>query len=157
MAFLAAAAPYIALAGSAVQAYGQVQQGKAAQSNAETIALQKERDGKAAQAEAQRVAIYERKRANLLQSRARALSAASGGSVSDPTIQTILGNIGKEGEQNALAALYSGDTDAELARAQAGASRSEGRAARRAGYLNASSTVLSGASDFYSKYGKRSA
>lgn len=157
MAFLALAAPYIALAATGVAAYSQVQQGKAASANAETAAIQQERAGVAAQAESQRDAIRERKRADLLQSRATALAASSGGSVSDPTIQNILGDISDEGEYNAMAALYSGDSDAQLAKTQAGATRNEGRAKRAGAYMNASSTILSGASNFYSKYGKRAA
>lgn len=153
MAFLAAAAPYIGLIGAGVSAYGQYETGRAADANARAVAIQQERQAKAAQAEAQREAIYERKRAQHLQSRARAVAAASGGSVSDPTVQNILGDIEDEGEFRALSALYSGDSDAALAKYAAGTTRREGRAARRGSYLNASSTILSGASSFYSKRG----
>ena len=155
MAWLAAAAPYIGLVGTGVSAYGQYETGKAAKANADLVAIQQERQGKAAQAEAQREAIYERKRSQHLQSRARAVAAASGGSVSDPTVQNILGDIEDEGEFRALSALYSGDSDEALARLAAGSTRREGRAARRGAYLNAGSTILGGASDFYSKYGNR--
>lgn len=152
MAFLAAIAPYVGLASAGVQAYSGIQQGKAAKANAESVAIQRERAGKAAQAESQREAIYERKKANYAESRALAVAAASGGGVETPTVQNILGDIQKQGDYNVLATLYSGDTDAELANLAANTARREGRAAKRASYLNAGSTILQGASSFYSKY-----
>lgn len=152
MAWLGAATSYLGLASAGVQAYSQTQSGKAAKANAEAVAIQQERAGKAAQAESQREAIYERKKANYAQSRALALAAASGGGVDNPTVQNLLGDIEEQGDYNVLASLYSGDTDAELANLSAAATRREGRAYKRASYLNAGSTLLSGASSFYSKY-----
>lgn len=154
MAQLASAVPYITLAMGAVSAYSSYESGKATQANAESAAIQSERNATAAQAEAQRSAIDERKKAKLLQSRARAVAAASGGSVNDPTIQTILTGIEDEGEYRAVSALYQGDTDAAAARYAAGTYRRQGRAAKRASYLNAASTILGSASSFYSKYGE---
>lgn len=149
MAFLLAAAPYIALATTAVQGYNQLEQGKAAKSASDAVAIQQEREGKAAQAEAQREALNERKKANYAASRALAVSAASGAGVADDAIA----DLQAEGDYRVLSALYSGDTDAELANFAAGASRREGSARKRGAYMNAGSTILGGASDFYSKYG----
>lgn len=146
------AVPYISLAAAGTQAYSQIQAGKAAKINAESVALQQEKAGKAAQAESQRVALFERKKANYAESRALALAAASGGGVDNPTVQNILGDIKEQGDYNVLASLYSGDTDAELAKLSAGATRRQGRAYQRASYLNAGSTLLAGASSFYGKY-----
>lgn len=152
MAFLAAAAQYVGLAAAGVKAYSGIEAGKAAKANAESVAIQKERQGKAAQAQSQREAIYERKKADYAGSRALAVAAASGGGVDNPTVQNILGGIKSQGDYNVLSTLYSGDTDAELANFSASATRNEGRAAQRASYLNAGSTILKGASSFYSKY-----
>lgn len=168
MAWLAAAAPYIGLVTTGVSAYSQVQQGKAAKagadiaaSNRELEAVQQEREANASQAESQRQAINERKRANYMASRALAVSAASGAGASTPTTEKIIGDIQSEGDYRVLSALYSGDTDAELSRYAANVSRSDASTLRRAGsarkrgaYMNAGSTILGGASDFYSKYGK---
>lgn len=144
---------YIPYAATAVQAYGSIQQGKAAKENAYNLARQKEREGRAAQAESQREALNERKKANYAESRALAVAASSGAGVSNPTVQNILGDIRAEGDYRVLSSLYSGDTDAELANYAASVTRKQGRASQRGAYLNSASTILSGASDFYSKYG----
>lgn len=151
MAFLAAAAPYIGLAQSAVSAYSQYEGGKAAKATSQGVALQQEKAGKAAQAESQRAALFERKKANYAMSRARAVGAASGAGVDYDNIA----DLGAQGDYNVLSSLYSGDTDAELANYAAGATRNEGRARQRGAYMNAGSTILGGAADygFYKKYG----
>lgn len=152
MAVLAAAAPYIGLASAATQAYSGIQQGKAAKANAESVAIQKERAGKAAQAEAQQQAIQERKKANYAESRALAVAASSGAGVKTPTVQNILGDLHEQGDYNVLSTLFSGDSEAEAYNLSATATRNEGRAAKRASYLNAGSTILQGVSSFYSRY-----
>lgn len=149
MAFLALAAPYVALATTAVQAYTQIEGGKAAKANAEAVAIQQEREGKAAQAEAQREALNERKKANYAASRALAVSAASGAGVADDAIA----DLQAEGDYRVLSSLYAGDTDAQLANFAAGVTRRTGKARKRGSYMSAASTILGGASDFYSKYG----
>lgn len=156
MAQLATAAPYIGLATTAIQAYSSIRQGRAAKANADAIALQQEREGKAAQAESQRIALNERKKANYAESRALAVASASGAGVSNPTVENILGKIQAEGDYRVLSSLYAGDTDAELANYAADTTRRQGRARQRGAYLNAGSTILSGANDFYSKYGDSS-
>lgn len=150
MAFLAAAVPWITAAAAGVQAYSGIEQGKAAQANAETVAIQQEREGKAAQAESQRDALNERKKANYAASRALAVSAASGAGVADD----VIADIEAEGDYRFLTSLYAGDTDAQLANFAAGSTRRTGRARQRGAYMNAGSTILGGASDFYSKYGE---
>lgn len=149
MAFLAAAAPYVALASTAASVYGQYESGRAAKANQETIAIQQEKSGKAAQAEAQREALYERKKANYAASRALAVSAASGAGADYGAVA----DLQAEGDYRVLSALYAGDTDAELARYAAGSSRRRGSALRRGSYLNAASTILGGGASFYDKYG----
>lgn len=152
MAFLAAAAPYFAAGATLYQGYSSIEQGKAARANAETVAIQQERAGKADQAESQREALNERKKANYAASRALAVSAASGAGTAD----NIIGDLQAEGDYRVLSALYQGDTDAQLAKFAAGATRRQGAARQRGAYMNAGSTILGGASDFYSKYGDTS-
>lgn len=148
MAFLAAAMPYIALAGAGAQAITQREAGKTAEANSRIEAAQEERAANASQAEGQREYIQETRRAKVAQSRARAVAASSGGRASDPTVQNMIGSIGAQGEYNALSALYSSDTDAELSRMAATNSRRMGRARRRAANMDATSTILSGAKQF---------
>lgn len=155
MAFLAAAAPYIGLATTAVSAYSQAEQGPAAQANARLQAIQRERDANQAQVEAQRVALNERRKAQLVRSRALAVAGASGAGVSDPTVSKILSDIDTEGELNALNSLWSGDYTARALRMGAGASRNEGRALRSSGYLSGATTALQGGMSFFEKYGGR--
>jgi len=153
MAWFAAVVPYISAASTALAAQQSIAQGKTQEAVAEVTAMQRAEDAKAAQAEAQREAQIERKKARNLMSRARAVSAASGGGTSDPSVQNILTDIETQGEVNALNALYSGNTEARGLRGGAAVARSEGRARRRAGNMNAASTALSGAASWHEKYG----
>lgn len=155
MAFLAAAAPYIGLATTAVSAYSQAEQGRAAAANARLEAIQRDRDANQAQVEAQRVAQNERRRAQLVRSRALAVAGASGAGVSDPTVNEILTDIDTEGELNALTSLWSGDYTARALRLGASASRNESRALKSSGYLSGAATALQGGLSFYEKYGGR--
>lgn len=149
MAILGAAAPYIGLIGSGVSAYGQIQQGKAAKVNADLVAAQQVREGVAAQAESQRAALNERKKTNYAASRALAVSASSGAGVATD----VISDIKAEGDYRVLSALYEGDTDAQLSNFAADATRRTGAARARGSYMNAGSTILGGASNFYTKYG----
>ncbi len=154
MAFLTAALPYVAAASTVLGVAASVQQGKRQEQIMELQAREREADADAAQAEAQREANIERRKAKNLMSRARAIAGASGGGSSDPTVTNILASIDTQGEVNALNALYSGNTIARGLRTGAGISRSEGRDARDASYINAASTSLSKGTSWYEKYGE---
>lgn len=161
---LAAAAPYINLAITAASAYSAVKAGQEANHRAQAIAKQKETDAKAAQAEAQQEAATERKKARYTRSRALAVAGASGAGASDLTINNILTGIDTEGEMNALNTQWSGDTTGAGLRADARATRSEGRASKNAGYIGGVTTALKGAVDFaeakptfFKKYGGKRA
>lgn len=160
MPFLAAAAPYIALATTAVSAINQTQMAEAAGNEGRTAQIMAERNAKAEQAIAQQQAAGERKKARYLRSRAIAVAGASGAGVSDPTVSSILTGIDTEGEMNALNAIYSGDIRAESSRYRGGVARREGDARKTAGYTSAFNTAFSGATEFagsgatfFSKYG----
>lgn len=153
MAWFAAAIPYISAASTALAAQQSISQGTTQNAVAVAEARQRGEDAKAAQAESQREALIERKKARNLMSRARAVAAASGAGASDPSVQNILTDIETQGEVNALNALYSGNTEARGLRGGAAVARQEGRARRRAGYMNAASTALSGAASWQEKYG----
>lgn len=153
MAFLALAAPYVALGATALTAYSQYESGNAAAANSKLVAIQQERAANQAQVEAQQQAAQERKRAKLVRSRALAVAGASGAGVSDPTVTNILTGIDTEGELNALNSLWSGDYTARALRSGAAATRREGRAYSASGTLAGASTALAGAGSFFEKYG----
>lgn len=150
MAFLAAALPYIA---TAVTAYSAIRQGTAANAVARSEAAQMEDQANAERAASQRAYLEEKRQARYVSSRAQAVAAASGAGVSDPTVANIISGIEGEGEYRALSRLYQGDVTAQGLQYGAQVRRKEGRAAKTAGYLSAASTVLSGASSLYGKYG----
>lgn len=138
----------LSAAGSAVGAVGAIQSGNAQNAAAQYQAKQLEASGKAEQAAAQREAEEQRRQSRLMQSRARAVGAASGGGID----LELAGDIEAEGEYRALTALWEGNEAAKGRRAQAAASRFEGKSAKKAGYLKAGRTILGGGSSLYEKY-----
>jgi hypothetical protein len=154
MAFLAAAAPYVGLATTAVSAYNQSEAGKEQAANQEVVAIGKEQEAKQKEVEAQTDAQNERRRAKLVRSRALAVAGASGGGVDDPGVTNILDDIDTEGELRALNALSSGEYLARGLRSGAGVARREGSAYRQAGYTRAASTAMDGFTSWADKYGK---
>lgn len=145
---IAAAAPYIALASTAVSAYSQTQMGDASAAQGKLAQIQADRNANAEEAMSQQQAAADRKKARYLRSRALAVAGASGAGVSDPTVSDILTGIDTEGEMNALTALYEGRIRAENTRATGRIYANEGRARKTAAYGQAASTVLSGAGSF---------
>jgi hypothetical protein len=153
MAILSAALPYISAASTVLTTAAAVQQAGARKTALEAEARAREEEANAAAAESQRVAAIERKKARNLSSRARAVAAASGAGVSDPTVVNELTDIETQGELNALNAMYSGATQARGFRRGAAIARNEAQAEQTAGYLGAASTALDGANSWYDKYG----
>lgn len=171
-----AAAPFMAAGSTALSATSSIAGGYAAasaakaaakneQAVAEYRAIQLRRRAGAERAGSQRQAIEEYRRSRLAQSQARAVAAASGGGVTDPSVTKILGDLGGEGEYNALTALYAGEDAARGLEDQARASIYEGdaavagakqvaRASRRAGWKGAIGSVLDGGVSFAAKYGE---
>ena len=82
------------------------------------------------QAAAQRAAIDQRRQATLIASRAVAVAGASGGGVSDPTVQNIIADIHGEGAYRAALKLYQGEDAARQLRMGASAKTYEGQLAR---------------------------
>lgn len=142
----------LAVAGTALSAYGSYAQGSAANAAAKSQALQYEAQAGAERAASQRAAIEERRKARIMSGNAVAAAAASGGGVSDPTVGKIIGDIAGEGQYRAMMRMYEGNQQSNNLLAQAQATREEGKAAKRAGTIQAISTLVSGASSMYSKY-----
>lgn len=122
-AFLMNAAPYIA--GGA-----EILGGVAENRNARFEAQQLDAKAKEEIAASQREAQDKRKEAALVNSRAQAIAAASGGGagVDAPSIVKIMSDTAGQGEYNAQAAMYGGATRAAGLRASAAARRRSGSA-----------------------------
>lgn len=103
-------------------------------------------------ASAQRDAMEQQRQARLLESRALAVAAASGGGASDPTVVNTIANIAGEGEYRALTALYNGEEQALGLEAEATARIKEAKNVKTAGFINAASTLFSSASSFGDRY-----
>lgn len=153
MAQLATVLPYITAASTILAVDSQMQQGRQQAAQAKLQAIENKRDANAEAAAAQREAMIERKKARNLKSRALAVAAASGGSASDPTVVNQLTEIDAQGELNALNALWAGQTTEAALRRGADTAYRTGRAYRSAGNTRAATTLLAGATDWYSKYG----
>lgn len=103
----------------------------------------------------------------LAQSRALALSAASGGGASAPTVVRLIGDLAKETSYNAARSLYAGEERSRLMQLQAEEKRMEGEFAQSHGDLAASvaeskgkaaeltsfANILDSAGGLYGKYG----
>lgn len=152
MAWMAAAAPYIFAAGTVISANQQRNAGIQSQMNADFEASQMERQAGQELAVSQRQAEQARRESRYAQSRAQAVAAASGAGATDPTVVNLIGGIEKEGEYNALTALYNGQQNADALRTGGSIKRQTGKAYRSAGNTNAFATVLSGASSM-ARYG----
>lgn len=77
-------------------------------------------------AASQRDMLDVQRAARLATSRTVALSAASGGGATSPSVITLVGNLAKEGSYNAARALYSGEEKARLLNLQAFERRQQG-------------------------------
>lgn len=128
-------------AGAAVSAIGAIKAGKAQQAASNYQAAQLDAAAKTEAASSQRAAQEDRRQKELMISRARAVGAASGGGQD----VALLGDIEEDGELRALTTLWEGDEAAKGRRAQAAASRFEGRQMKRAGYVRGGTTILSSA------------
>lgn len=120
-------------------------------------------------AAAQRDMLDVQRITRLAESRAQALSAASGGGATSPTALNIIGNLSREGAYNAARALYSGEETARTMRLQAFEKRQEGEFAEIGGNMQAEAAqgrgkaaelqsyanILGSVGGLYGKYGGR--
>lgn len=134
--------------GTLLSSAGAVQAGNAQKSASEFQAKQLKAAGLAEDAAAQRKAEESTRQAEIMQSRARAVGAASGGGVD----VALAGDIEAEGEYRSLLSLWEGAEAAKGRNAQASAAQFEGSQAKKAGVLKAGSTLLKGGTSFYEKY-----
>lgn len=130
MAALATITGFLKTAGAIVTGVGTIAQGVAANRNAQFEAQQLDMKAKEETAAAQREAQEKRREGALLNSRAQAVAAASGGGagLDAPTIVKIMGNTAQRSEYNAQSSLYGGYSRAAGLRDQARGRRAEGKA-----------------------------
>lgn len=147
MAQFAAFIPYV------VAAAGTLLGGASEKGSARSQALQLEQQAGQDRASSQRAAVEQRRSARYVQSRLQALAAASGAGATDPTIVKLSNDIDAAGEYAALTAMYEGESTARGEEFAAQVARRTGKAAATASYAKAGSTLLSGASSWYDKYG----
>lgn len=145
----------MAWAGLAAMAGGQILGGLEAQRDAKFMARQAEQMGKEAIATASSEAAEQYRQARLLQSRAIAVAAASGGSALDPDVVDIVAGIAREGDYRARTALYGGQTRRDSFDAQAKNYRRSGRSAVLGGLLGGAGTFLNSPTgmSLFDKYG----
>jgi hypothetical protein len=139
----------------AIAALGAGSQIMGAQSQAEAQkkqAQQTEAQGVVDYASSTRDAAEEYRKSRILQSRALAVAASSGGGTLDPNVVNIISGIAGQGDYNARSQLYAGETRKQGLQYVAEADRKSAQATQTGGYLNAASTALS----MYSKYGGES-
>lgn len=134
--------------GSTVMGYfGNRNAGIAAQQESEYRAKQLEQRAGQERATAQRQAVIEKRRGVLAQSKVQARAAASGGGALDESVVNIMGDLEGESELNALNSLYEGEERARDDESEAIVTRYSGQQKKKAGYLAARTTALSGFAD----------
>lgn len=148
------AGPAMTVASSAMGAGANIGAGLSSRNAANYQAEQLDQAAGQQRAASQRAAYDETRRSTLLQSRAQAVAAASGGGASDPTVVDLVSRIAGEGSYRSQLALYQGSEAARALEGRADAARFQGKQAARAGYIGAFSSVLKGASSLFDKYGK---
>lgn len=135
------------IAGAAVSAGSSIMGGLYANDVGKAMQKQYKHQANTERAVAQRKAIEQSRKAELLESRALAVGAASGGGTVDTEgFSNIVSGINEEGYMNYMTELWEGDTKAENMLFQGKLARAEGRQKKQAGFLSAASTVLSTAS-----------
>jgi hypothetical protein len=136
----------VAAAGSALAAGGAIYSGQQQKQQLNQQADQAQADAEAAAAQSQVEAGKIRAAARKQQSAALAALAVSGVDVSTGTAEQIQSDIANRGEQDALTTILTGSNKKNSIDASAAAMRIGGDNAATAGFINAGSSLLSGAS-----------
>lgn len=144
---------YAAAASAAVGTYSAIQQGEQADAMGEYQQRQAEADAAIRESEAMVQARQIRKAADQQRAAARAALASSGVTVGAGTAELIDKDINANAQQDALTAIYNGNTAALQTRQEGAISKIAGSNARSAGYMNAASTALSGIGTAYRAWG----
>lgn len=144
---------YTALAGTAISVIGKVSSGYAQKGALDSSATQLQQEAGQSVASGIQGAIQDRRRATYVASNARAATAAAGLATTGTSAIANVGAIRGEGEYRALTSLYQGEDRASELNYRASGMRTAGSNAVTSGWISGMSSVLSGGSSFYDKYG----
>lgn len=139
--------------GTVLKAVGAIKGGKATKKAKFKRAEQLEHKAGQTRASSQQDARAEIRTARLQVSRGLAVAAAGGGGINNVTVTRAIANLEAEGDYRAGVRLYSGEEEAIGYEEGADVERREGRAAKKAGWMNAASTVLSGVGKWNDQFG----
>jgi hypothetical protein len=142
----------VSLAGTGVSAYGQVQAGKNANATAKFNAEMQNRAAHDAEVRGSLDAADKRQETRQLIARQIAALSGTGADLTSGTALDLMTESAGMGALDALRIRYNAQNQAAGLNAQADIGRFEGRAAQRAGYMNAAGTLLSGASSAATGY-----
>jgi hypothetical protein len=146
----------ISLAGTAIStgigAAGTIAAGQNAQAMGRYQQAQYAQQAENSTATAQRSAQEDRRQTGLVQSKLQALSAAQGGSATDPSVLKLSGDIAGRGEYKALMDLSSGEDQAAGLTNMGAAAKYGGDLAKQGDELSAAGTIASGIGSFASNY-----
>lgn len=139
----------LSIGGTAISAWGAVEEGRASQEALNLSADQDEAAGREVFAASQREANERRLEGELIMSKQLAIAAASGGGAREdaPTIMRILTKTGERAKYGSDTALYNGLESKRTYYQDAEAKRKSGGANYFGSLLRAGGTVASGAGD----------
>jgi hypothetical protein len=143
----------ISLIGTAVSAVGAIATGQAEQRAADYQAEEDEVSAKEERAAGQHDAMDYQHQLTLAQSAAQARAADSGFGASDPTVESLSGELAEYGTMQSQMAQYGGDSRAAGLQDEAYASRLSGQADATGSYFKAAGTILYGFKGIYDDYG----
>jgi hypothetical protein len=155
MGYATAAVVAAAVIAAGAGAYSADQQRRAGNQQADYNAAVAEEDAKAAKAKAEYDEKAHRENVRKILATQRALYGKSGLSMEGSPL-LVMEDTEKQGELDALAIRYGGDVASARSRSEANLARMTGRNnayAAKGGYIQAGSTLLSGAASAYGQYG----
>lgn len=138
--------------GGVMSAVGARNAGISANQEANYRAKQAEINAGQERASAQRASIEQIRQLRVTQSHGQAVAAASGAGALDPSVMDIMGDLETQGQYKAATATYQGEDSARNLETQAMLDRYSGKQAKKAGNINALSTLASSATDMFTKY-----
>ncbi|QKJ88013.1 hypothetical protein PMPD1_3080 [Paramixta manurensis] len=151
---MAAAIPLIAtVAGTVLSASAQKQQADQQYQDSKIQAAQVATQAKNTMAQSQIQAMEDRRQASLAQSRALAVSAASGASSTSASTVKNISDIAQQGELNALTSLWGGNEQARNMNLQSDLLNQQAKSVKKAAPLQMIGSVLQSGSSLYSRYG----
>ena len=144
MSFLVPMVPYLVGAGFALEIGSAIQAGRSQKKMADYNAAVSERDALAAEQKAEYDIAAHRRRTRKMLGKQRALYGKAGVTFEGSPL-LVMEETAAEAELDALAIRYSGDIAASRHRSVADIERIRGKQARKAGYIKAGTTLLTGA------------